>query len=109
LVHRTRRSRLLMAAAMDHRVHSPDDYAIESVVRHDWARTSILCHLAAGETLRFVKFLGYGWSGHRSEPAVRDQVAAALTSAMHVGWDGLCAAQREYLDEFWSVADVQLD
>ena len=56
-----------------------------------------------------VKFLAYGWSGERSMPAVRDQVAAALAGALHTGWEGLLAEQREYLDSFWDRADVELD
>ena len=56
-----------------------------------------------------MKFLAYGWSSQRSLPALRDQVDAALAAARHTGWDGLLAAQREYLDDFWAGADVELD
>jgi len=42
-------------------------------------------------------------------PAVRDQVIAALAEARHTGWDGLLAAQRAYLDDFWERADVELE
>ena len=34
---------------------------------------------------------------------------AALAEARHTGWDGLVAAQRAYLDEFWAGADVELE
>ena len=40
---------------------------------------------------------------------MRDQVEAALASARQSGWDGLLAAQREYLDDFWDRADVELE
>ena len=43
----------------------------------------------AGQRLRLVKFLAYGWSSQRSLPALRDQVVAALAEARHTGWDGL--------------------
>ena len=33
---------------------------------------------------------------------------AALTGARQAGWDGLVAAQRAYLDDFWSRADVEV-
>ena len=56
-----------------------------------------------------VKFLAYGWSAERSPPALRDQVAAALTAARQGGWEGLLAEQRAYLDEFWARADVEVD
>jgi alpha,alpha-trehalose phosphorylase len=109
LLHRTRASGLLMAAGMDHTVTAPGRYDSDSEARDDWARTTVVCTLEPGETLQLVKYLGYGWSAHRSEPAVRDQVAAALTGARAIGWDGLLAAQRKYLDEFWDRADVEID
>src|SRR5206468_6722837 len=62
-----------------------------------------------GQRLRVVKFLAYGWSSQRSLPALRDQVVAALAEARHTGWDGLLAAQRDYLADFWEHADVELD
>ena len=55
------------------------------------------------------KFAAYGWSGERSMPALRDQVDAALSAARRTGWDGLVVAQREYLDDVWSRADVEVD
>lgn len=86
-----------MAAGMDHLVTAPNQYAIDSDIREDWARTTVVCSLQPGQKLRLIKYLGYGWSGERSEPAVRDQVAAALTGARGAGWDGLADAQRQYL------------
>jgi alpha,alpha-trehalose phosphorylase len=120
LVHVTRRSRLRVAAGMDHVVESIErgsgghevrgarvDVATES--HPDWARTTIACELKPGQVLRVVKFLGYGWSGHRSRPALRDQVHAALAAARFTGWAGLVASQREYLDDFWDSADINID
>src|SRR5262249_16798200 len=40
---------------------------------------------------------------------VRDQVWAALSGAKQSGWDGLLAEQREYLDDFWHRADVEVE
>src|SRR5439155_2889838 len=54
------------------------------------------------------KFLAYGWSSQRSLPAIRAQAEAALTAVRQTGWKGLCASQREYLDDFWNRADVEL-
>src|SRR5699024_8161646 len=59
--------------------------------------------------LRLVKYIGYGWSAVRSKEALRDQVAAALTSAHYAGWDTLVLEQHHYLDEFWAMADVEVE
>ncbi len=109
LVYSTRGSGLRVATAMDHVVDGPDGVAISSEVDHDWGRTTITAVLDPGQRLRIVKFVSYGWSEQRSLPALRDQVAAALTGALHSGWDGLLADQREYLDAFWDRADVEVD
>ncbi|MCO8273657.1 family 65 glycosyl hydrolase [Actinoplanes sp. TRM 88003] len=109
LLHRTRASKLLMGAGMDHVVDAPGDYDEETDVREDWARTTFVTVLQPGQRLRITKFLGYAWSSSRSPEAVRDQVAGALTGAGYAGWDGLAAEQRAYLDEFWDSADVEID
>ncbi|MDI6099398.1 glycosyl hydrolase family 65 protein [Actinoplanes sp. NEAU-A12] len=109
LLHRTRRSGLLMAAGMDHIVEAPGDYEEETDVRPDWARTTVVTVLPPGGRLRIVKFLGYGWSTSRSTEAMRDQIAAALHGARYAGWEGLVAEQRGYLDDFWDAADVEID
>ena len=109
LMHRTRASELMMAAAMDHEVEVPGRVEVATNAREDWARTTVICGLQAGQKLRVVKFLAYGWSSLRSRPALRDQVAAALTGARYSGWEGLLDEQRAYLDDFWDCADVEVE
>ncbi|TDD29654.1 glycoside hydrolase family 65 protein [Kribbella turkmenica] len=108
LIHRTTRSRQLMAAAMVHEVDTSARYALDRDVRENWARSTVICQLQPGETLRVVKYLAYGWSSLRTETAIRDQVAAALASARFSGWDGLTKQQTEFLDDFWDGADVEV-
>ena len=109
LLHRTRMSRLMMAAGMDHEIEVPGRVEHSSESADDWARTTIICGLRPGQQLRVVKYLAYGWSSLRSRPALRDQVAGALVGARYCGWQGLLDAQRKYLDDFWDCADVEVD
>ncbi|MGN6474145.1 MAG: glycoside hydrolase family 65 protein, partial [Mycobacteriales bacterium] len=109
LMHHTRASQLQMAAGMDHLIDYDGRVDVDVDTREDWARTTVVAHLHPGERLRLVKLLAYGWSSLRSRPSLRDQVAAALSSARYSGWDGLLAEQREYLDEFWESADVEVE
>jgi trehalose/maltose hydrolase-like predicted phosphorylase len=109
LVHRTRGSALMMAAAMDHEVDVPGRVEITTDTTDDLARTTVICGLRPGQRLRIVKYLAYGWSSLRSRPALRDQVAAGLAGARYVGWQGLLDAQRQYLDEYWDAADVEVE
>lgn len=109
LGHRTRASELRTAAALDHVVECPASVTATSESNDDLARVTLSTELDAGQVLRVVKFVAYGWSGQRSMPALRDQVDAALAAASHTGWDGLLAGQRRYLDEFWAHADVEIE
>jgi alpha,alpha-trehalose phosphorylase len=109
LVHRTRRSRLRLAAGMDHIISGVQRIGVNTETRPDWARTTVASVLEPGQKLIVVKFIGYGWSSQRTLPALRDQVHAALTGARFTGWDGLLQSQRSYLDEFWHHADVQVE
>ncbi|GAT12485.1 glycoside hydrolase family 65 protein [Mycolicibacterium novocastrense] len=109
LLHRTRGSNLMMAAAMDHDIEVPGRVEVDTGAGHDWANTTVICGLRPGQQLRIVKYLAYGWSSLRSRPALRDQAAAALSSARYTGWQGLLDAQRAYLDDFWDGADVEVE
>jgi alpha,alpha-trehalose phosphorylase len=108
VVHRTATSGLRVGAAMDHIFEAPDGAQTESQAYEDGGLATISAVLSPGQRLRVVKFVGYGWSSERSLEAVRDQVWAALSSARLAGWDGLVAAQRAYLDDFWDRADVEV-
>jgi alpha,alpha-trehalose phosphorylase len=109
LVHSTRASRIGMAAGMDHLIKGPPgtDTAAES--GPDVGRVTVAADLELGQRLIMVKFLAYAWSSQRSHQALRDEAVAALAEARHIGWTGLVAGQRAYLDEFWDRADVELD
>jgi alpha,alpha-trehalose phosphorylase len=109
LVHASRASKLRVAAAMGHLVEGPPGTDAGAESAPDVGRVTVAADLAPGQTLRIVKFLTYAWSSQRSLPAVRDLAVAALAEARHTGWDGLAAAQRAYLDDFWDRADVELE
>ena len=109
LVHHTRKSGLRMAAAMDHLVQGPEGTGTSVEAFPDNARMIVTAELSPDQPLRIVKLFAYGWSAERTAAALRDQVSAAGHGAVHTGWDGLLAAQRSYLDDFWERSDVEID
>jgi alpha,alpha-trehalose phosphorylase len=109
LLHATAGSGLRVAVAMDHRIDGPPSLRVSAESFPDLGRVTITAALAPGERLRVVKFVAFGWSADRSAPALRDQVAAALSAASEMGWEGLVQEQRAYLDEFWERADVEVE
>jgi alpha,alpha-trehalose phosphorylase len=109
LIHSTKRSRLRVAAAMDHLVKGPNGAQTENECEADHARFTVTSRLGPGQRLTLVKFVAYGWSSLRSVPALRSQVEGALESGLEHGWQTLARAQRRYLDDFWARADVELE
>ncbi|GAB3451224.1 glycoside hydrolase family 65 protein [Actinophytocola sediminis] len=110
LVHRTRHSRLRLAAAMDHELAADNDgVRTEIHAEDDLARLTVAVDVPNGSRLCITKYLAYGWSARRSAPALRAQVDAALAGARQTGWAGLLAEQRQFLDDFWDTADITLD
>ncbi len=109
LVHGTRSSKLRLAAGMAHEVTGPERMTVGVESFPDMGRLTVAAEVPQGQELRLVKYLGYGWSSARSRPALIDQVAGALAAAELVGWDGLLAEQRAFLDAFWEGADVEVD
>ncbi|HWM00847.1 MAG TPA: glycosyl hydrolase family 65 protein [Actinophytocola sp.] len=109
LLHRTATTGLIVGATAEHVIDSSADVEEHVESQPDHARYSASVRLEPGGHLTVVKLLGYAWSGDRDLPAVRDELAGALTVARRRGWDGLLAAQRVFLDNFWDSADVELD
>ncbi|GAA3229017.1 glycoside hydrolase family 65 protein [Actinocorallia longicatena] len=109
LIHNTRVSGLRMAAAMAHEIEAPTKIHVQSDSHPDVGRVTVATRLKPGQKLRLIKYVAYGWSSRRSRSALHDQVIAALAAAEQTGFDGLLAEQREYLDEFWRGADIEVD
>jgi alpha,alpha-trehalose phosphorylase len=109
LVHKTRASGLRIAAGMAHEITGPAKMTTGTESYPDLGRATVAAQVEVGEQVRIVKYIGYGWSSQRSKPALLDQTVGALAAAQLIGWDGLLAEQRAYLDEFWDGADVEVD
>lgn len=109
LLHRTAVSDLRLGAAMEHQLDAASSVQVSSESFPDLGRVTFTATLEPGQRLRLVKFVAYGWSAVRSQPAVTDQVAAALTAAMQTGWEELIAEHGAYLDDFWERADVEVE
>ena len=109
MTHQTKRSELRVGAAMEHRVDGPDEVQVSSSCSDNVGRTTVITRLRPGQKLTVVKYLAYGWSSTRSQPAIVDQVEAALDASLYTGWDGLVKAQQTYLDDFWARADIEIE
>jgi alpha,alpha-trehalose phosphorylase len=108
LVHRTLRTGLLVGAAAEHEVTGPE-VECGAEAGPDQARFTVRAVLEPGAALTVTKLVAYAWGADRTIPALRDELVSALIAARAAGFDGLLAAQRAVLDEFWECADVEVD
>lgn len=109
LAHTTRRSRISVAAGMDHEIEVDDHPKPLTQVDDDLGRVTVSALLEPGKPLVITKYLSYHWSSQQSVEWLRDQVDASLESALAEGFDGLLASQRRSLDAWWDVADIELE
>ncbi len=109
LAHTTRASGLSLAAGMEHTFTAEGSVKPLIESEPDLGRLTLSATLSPGQPLRLVKFLAYHWSSQQSIEWLRDQVDGSLQTALRQGFEGLEVAQREYLDEFWSRADIEVD
>jgi alpha,alpha-trehalose phosphorylase len=109
LAHTTRSSGLALAVGMEHVLDTEEEPETRTQSEPDLGRVTMSAQLTPGRPLRLIKLLAYHWSSRESIEWLRDQVDASLQSAVAEGFDGLAAAQRSYLDDYWAVADVELD
>jgi alpha,alpha-trehalose phosphorylase len=109
LAHSTRSSGLSLAAGMEHVIVTEHEPQVRTESEDDLGRVTISAQLTPGRPLRVVKLLAYHWSSQESIEWLRDQVDASLENSVAEGFEGLAESQRLYLDDFWAVADVELE
>ncbi|WP_259461068.1 MULTISPECIES: glycoside hydrolase family 65 protein [unclassified Microbacterium] len=111
LVHRTRKSDLTVAVAMDHAVAGSGSAApsVAAEAQGDHARITVRAVLQEGENLEILKVVGHEWSPSLSAATLRDRAEAAVADALSDGWDSLVEGQRARLDDYWECADVRVE
>jgi alpha,alpha-trehalose phosphorylase len=109
MAHTTRQTQLSVGSGMDHIVSAPEHARIHTEGLDDIARFTVSVRLEPGDVLRVEKFLAYHWSSRQTVDWLRDQVSASLENALAEGWDGLERQQREFLDGWWTRADIELE
>ena len=112
LVHRTKRERAAMAAAMDHVIDGPRaQHRERGELRRHRSRGRRRADLGAGRAAaRSSSSLAYGWSRERSTAgAARPGRRRAGRGAPHAAGTACSAEQRAYLDDFWERADVEIE
>jgi alpha,alpha-trehalose phosphorylase len=108
LGYQANRSGMTLAVAADHRISTTDGY--ETVVRADDDRTEMVFRVDASEgtRLRIEKVVAYHSSRGVPVRELSDRCDRTLDRAHRLGITRLYEEQREWYDEFWAAADVEV-
>lgn len=106
--YRTRRSRMTLAAGMDHEVATDNTYQVAREVTDDLGKVIYTVQAKAGQPFRLDKFASYHTSTTVPSHELADRADRVLTRAVNVGWERLAEDQAEDCQAFWDRADVQV-
>ena len=109
LGHTTRSSGLSMASGMEHVIERARAPSTLTQSEPDLGRVTLSAELEPGRPLRLVKLLAYHWSSQESIDWLRDQVDASLEARSPRASTGSRRPSGEYLDDYWAVADVEVE
>jgi alpha,alpha-trehalose phosphorylase len=104
--HVTRRSRMTVAAGMDHAIETTADLTLER--RDAESRAAVVCsaRLRPGVPLVLTKVLAYHTAREGTAAGLAHRVRGTLDAGLGEGFDALAAGQRAVLDDFWRRSDV---
>ena len=101
-------SRMTIAVAADHHLHTTGD--AEVVVRHDedLAKMAFRVQAEPGRPVRLEKVVAYHTSRGVPVRELADRCDRTLDRAARAGLSEAVAEQRAWFDEFWAAADVEV-
>jgi alpha,alpha-trehalose phosphorylase len=104
----TRSSRMTLACGLDHVLETDCEVSIEHEETDDVDRVVFSVEACPGKSIRLVKFLTYHTSRMLSVEEQLDRARRVLDRAVRKGFNQVVVDQRQYLDDFWKRADVEV-
>ncbi len=112
LEQRTRRTRLALACAMDHRLDHAGLAAAPTVTAREGAQSAAIvvsARCAAGSSLRLTKYLAYVTSLECPPQELASRAQAEAARAREAGFSALAEEQAEEVRRFWASSDVEIE
>ncbi len=105
----TRRSGMSLACGVDHVMETDCHHQVVTEVDEDAGKVTYIVEATADSPIRLTKFACYHTSRSVPPAELIDRADRVLRRAMATGFDGIAAAQREILDDFWRRSDVEIE
>ncbi len=108
LGYRATNSRMTLACGFRHVISTACEYEVETSVVNDLAKSVITVQGRPGETIRITKLVSYHSSTGVPAEELADRCERTIHRAANAGLESLRSEQREWLDDFWDDADIEL-
>lgn len=109
LGYRTQNSRMSLGCGIDHHIQTECNYTTEVTCDERAGKVVVTVDAEAGKPIRLTKYISYHTSRSEAPARMCDRVNRTLNRGKRDGFDALLKTQKEYLDDFWSISDVQVD
>jgi alpha,alpha-trehalose phosphorylase len=107
--YRTTNSKMTLGVGMDHIVETENHWESSHAWTEDLSKVVFTFSARAGVPIRLVKFFTYHISRSVAPAELVDRSARALKRVREQGFDAIEESQAEFLESFWSRADVRVD
>lgn len=107
--YRTTNSRMTLGAGVDHVIETENTWYAKRSWTEDNGKVVFTIDARAGVTIRIIKYFSYHTSRSVPPAELIDRCTRTLDRAVRDGFEALEAAQRSFLDYFWSRSDVLVD
>jgi alpha,alpha-trehalose phosphorylase len=101
-------SEMTLACGTRHHIDTPCQHHTTTEVGTDLAKTVFSVRATPGDPIRITKLVSYHSSAGVPAEELSDRCSRTLQRAEEDGVEHLMTVQREWLDEFWSNADIEL-
>ncbi|MCP3935055.1 MAG: glycoside hydrolase family 65 protein [Actinomycetia bacterium] len=109
LGYRTANSEMTLACAYEHEIDTSCEYTVETDVETDLGKTVFSINAVAGSPIRITKYVSYHSSRGVPVEELADRCTRTIKRARQTGLEQLRADQRQWLDEFWDSADIEIE
>ncbi len=105
---RTRSSGMTLACGLDHTLESECAHSHQCSCENDCGRTLFSIEGKQDQTIKLTKFMTYHVSRSVTAAELCERSERALDRVVNQGFNALLDEQKQFLDDFWDRADVEL-
>ncbi|MEM9088030.1 MAG: glycoside hydrolase family 65 protein, partial [Cyanobacteria bacterium P01_F01_bin.53] len=109
LAQQTRESKMTLACGVDHALVTECPHTNSKQCGDDTGEIVFSVQAQAGQPIQLTKYMTYHTGNNTPATELRARAERTLDRAVKHGFEALQTSQQQYLDDFWSRSDVQIE